>query len=54
VISLIQHVETGTTSKKGTRGLTQCLQIHSRDIEDHPEIILDKDGEPIGPSDSGV
>ena len=53
MIVLIKHVETGT-SKKRTRGLTQCLQIHSRDIEDHPEIILDKDGEPIGPSDKMV
>jgi len=41
------HVETGT-SKKRTRGSTQCLQIHSRDIEDHLKIILDKDREPIG------
>lgn len=42
------------TSKKRTRGPTRCLKIHSRPVEEREEIILDSDGEPIGPNDKIV
>ncbi|KAJ1436578.1 hypothetical protein SESBI_04192 [Sesbania bispinosa] len=38
------------TSKKRTRGPTQCLKVHARDKDDRQEVILDDDGEPIGPN----
>ncbi|KAL5079457.1 hypothetical protein RYX36_007878, partial [Vicia faba] len=39
------------TSKKSTRGPTQCLKIHDIKSEDHEEVVLDDDREPIGPND---
>jgi len=50
-IYLKNFIVTIATSKKRTRRPTQCLKIHSRKIEDRPEVILDEDGEPIGPND---
>lgn len=42
------------TRKKRTRGPTICLKIHSRAAQDREEVILDNDGEPIGPDDRTV
>ncbi|OIV97025.1 hypothetical protein TanjilG_19572 [Lupinus angustifolius] len=42
------------TRKKRTRGPTQCLKIHLRSMEEREEVILDNDGEPIGPNDKTV
>ncbi|XP_027912731.1 uncharacterized protein LOC114188556 [Vigna unguiculata] len=42
------------TKKKRTRGPTQCLAIHGRSMQDRPEVVLDADGEPIGPIDKIV
>ncbi|XP_027942504.1 uncharacterized protein LOC114196152 [Vigna unguiculata] len=42
------------TKKKRTRGPTQCLAIHGRSMQDRPEVVLDADGEPIGPTDKIV
>ena len=42
------------TSKKKTQGPTQCLAIHGRSTQERPEVILDIDGEPIGPTDKIV
>ena len=42
------------TSKKRTRGPTQCLAIHGRSTQERVEVILDIDGEPIGPIDKIV
>ncbi|KAJ1410150.1 putative transposase, Ptta/En/Spm, plant [Sesbania bispinosa] len=42
------------TSKKRTRGPIKCLKIHSRPTKDREEVILDNDGEPIGPNDKVV
>lgn len=39
---------------KKTRGKTQCLNIHARSLENREEIILDDEGEPIGPTDKVV
>ena len=44
------YVKIGT-AKKRTRGPTQCIKIHSRPFKDREEVILDDDGEPIGPND---
>lgn len=46
--------EENGTSKKRTRGPTQCMKIHSRSVQDREEVVLDDDGEPIGPSDKTV
>ncbi|QCE11752.1 putative transposase [Vigna unguiculata] len=42
------------TKKKRTRGPTQCLAIHGRSMQDRPKVVLDADGEPIGPTDKIV
>ncbi|KAJ1432573.1 putative transposase, Ptta/En/Spm, plant [Sesbania bispinosa] len=42
------------SSKKRTRGPTSCIKIHSRPTKDREEVILDNDGEPIGPNDKIV
>ncbi|XP_057436928.1 uncharacterized protein LOC130729257 isoform X3 [Lotus japonicus] len=42
--------KTKGTSKKRTRGPTQCLKIHARHHNDRHEVVLDDDGEPIGPT----
>ena len=47
------NVKIGTIKKK-TRGPTQCLTIHGRSTQERPEVILDSDGEPIGPTDKIV
>ena len=39
---------------KKTRGPTQCLKIHARQLEDREEITLDIEGEAIGPTDEVV
>ncbi|XP_058766350.1 uncharacterized protein LOC131639945 [Vicia villosa] len=46
--------QTEGASKKRTRGPTQCLKIHARKSEDHEEVVLDDDGESIGPNDRTV
>jgi len=47
------NVKIGSSNKR-TRGPTRCLQIHARNTEDRPKVILNKDGEPIGPNDGVV
>ncbi|KAJ1387278.1 hypothetical protein SESBI_40100 [Sesbania bispinosa] len=47
------NVNIGST-KKRTWGLTSCIKIHSRPTKDREEVILDNDGEPIGPNDKIV
>ncbi|XP_057723783.1 uncharacterized protein LOC130939713 [Arachis stenosperma] len=42
------------TTVKKTRGPTQCLKIHARQMEDREEITLDNEGEAIGPTDEAV
>ncbi|RYQ90420.1 hypothetical protein Ahy_B09g096521 isoform D [Arachis hypogaea] len=42
------------TIVKKTRGPTQCLKIHARQLEDREEITLDIEGEAIGPTDEVV
>ncbi|XP_020963957.1 uncharacterized protein LOC107612268 [Arachis ipaensis] len=42
------------TTVKKTRGPTQCLKIHARQLEDREEITLDIEGEAIGPTDEAV
>lgn len=49
-----ENGEISGTSKKRTRGPTQCMKIHSRSVQDREEVVLDDDGEPIGPSDKTV
>ncbi|MED6209921.1 hypothetical protein PIB30_059366 [Stylosanthes scabra] len=39
---------------KKTRGPTQCLNIHTRLLEDREEITLDHEGEAIGPTNEAV
>ncbi|XP_057755716.1 uncharacterized protein LOC130974895 [Arachis stenosperma] len=39
------------TTVKKTRGPTQCLKIHARQLEDREQITLDSEGEAIGPTD---
>ena len=39
---------------KKTRGPTQCLKIHARQLEDREQITLDSEGEAIGPTDEAV
>ncbi|XP_058741008.1 uncharacterized protein LOC131613345 [Vicia villosa] len=46
--------QTEGASKKGTRGPTKCLKIHARKSADREEVVLDDDGEPIGPNDRTV
>jgi len=36
------------------QGPTQCLAIHGRSTQEHPKVILDIDGEPIGPTNKIV
>ncbi|XP_052111597.1 uncharacterized protein LOC107469861 [Arachis duranensis] len=42
------------TTVKKTRGPTQCLKIHARQLEDREEITLDIEGEAIGPTNEVV
>ncbi|KAF7832775.1 putative transposase [Senna tora] len=42
------------TSKKRTRGQTSCKNIHARSIEEREEVILNDDGQPIGPREKTV
>ncbi|RYQ95528.1 hypothetical protein Ahy_B08g090851 [Arachis hypogaea] len=42
------------TTVRKTRGPTQCLKIHVRQLEDKEEITLDIEGEAIGPTDEDV
>lgn len=42
------------TNKKRTSGPTWCLKIYGRPTEDQQDVILDDDGEPIGPNDKTV
>ncbi|XP_016166105.1 uncharacterized protein LOC107608864 [Arachis ipaensis] len=42
------------TIVKKTRGPTQCLKIHARQLEDREQITLDSEGEAIGPTDEAV
>ncbi|XP_057760924.1 uncharacterized protein LOC130981346 [Arachis stenosperma] len=42
------------TTVKKTRGPTQCLKIHARQLEDREQITLDSEGEAIGPTDEAV
>ncbi|XP_020979517.1 uncharacterized protein LOC110272053 [Arachis ipaensis] len=42
------------TIVKKTRGPTQCLKIHARQLEDREQITLDSEGEAIGPTDEVV
>ncbi|XP_058764319.1 uncharacterized protein LOC131637764 [Vicia villosa] len=46
--------QTEGASKKRTRGPTKCLKIHARKSADREEVVLDDDGEPIGPNDRTV
>ncbi|GAU46339.1 hypothetical protein TSUD_401980 [Trifolium subterraneum] len=46
-----QEEENNGTIKNKTRGPTQCLKIHGRQFEEREEIILDDDGEPVGPTE---
>ncbi|XP_052110185.1 uncharacterized protein LOC127741521 [Arachis duranensis] len=50
---LILYLCIETTVKK-TRGPTQCLKIHARQLEDREQITLDSEGEAIGPTDEAV
>ena len=43
------NVKIGSSNKR-TRGPTRCLQIHVRNTEDCPTVILDKDRESVGPN----
>jgi len=43
------NVKIGSSNKR-TRGPIRCLQIHARNTEDCPTVILDKDGKPIAPN----
>ncbi|KAF7844206.1 putative transposase [Senna tora] len=42
------------TSKKRTRGQTSCKKIHDRSIEEREEVILNDQGQPIGPREKTV
>ncbi|KAF7800853.1 putative transposase [Senna tora] len=42
------------TSKKRTRGQTSCKNIHARSFEEREEVILNDDGQPIGPREKTV
>ncbi|KAF7841699.1 putative transposase [Senna tora] len=42
------------TSKKRTRRQTSCKNIHARSIEVREEVILNDDGQPIGPREKTV
>ncbi|KAF7839380.1 putative transposase [Senna tora] len=42
------------TSKKRTRGQTSCKNIHARSVEEQEEVILNDDGQPIGPREKTV
>ncbi|XP_058725525.1 uncharacterized protein LOC131596804 [Vicia villosa] len=46
--------QTEGASKKRTRGPTKCLKIHARKSADREEVVLDDNGEPIGPNDRTV
>ncbi|RYR34218.1 hypothetical protein Ahy_A10g048966 [Arachis hypogaea] len=42
------------TTVKKTRGPTQCLKIHARQLEDREKITLDIEGEAIGPTNEAI
>ncbi|KAF7801004.1 hypothetical protein G2W53_044478 [Senna tora] len=42
------------TSKKRTRGKTSCKNIYARSVEEREEVILNDDGQPIGPHEKTV
>ncbi|KAF7832210.1 putative transposase [Senna tora] len=42
------------TSKKRTRGQTSYKNVHARSIEEREEVILNDDGQPIGPREKTV
>ncbi|KAF7808184.1 putative transposase [Senna tora] len=42
------------TSKKRTRGQTSWKNIHARSVEEREEVILNDDGQPIGPREKTV
>ncbi|KAF7841754.1 putative transposase, Ptta/En/Spm, plant [Senna tora] len=42
------------TAKKRTRGQTSCKKIHDRSIEEREEVILNDQGQPIGPREKTV
>ncbi|XP_016168643.1 uncharacterized protein LOC107611202 [Arachis ipaensis] len=50
MVAAPSNLSSKTTVRK-TRGPTQCLKIHVRQLEDKEEITLDIEGEAIGPTD---